>query len=158
MLVKIVEKNGRNWDELLDPVLMAYCHMLLGESPLFVCQRCKNSTCFRFLQSKIEELTLESEYGSELFCEIKRIRELAKQKVKKAQYSQKHQYDKGAKESRIEVEKLVMLKVDPKFKLNKDFHGPYQVHGETSTNARTQPNNKPDAEVICVSLQCLPQV
>jgi len=24
MLSKLVEKNGRNWDELLDPVLMAY--------------------------------------------------------------------------------------------------------------------------------------
>jgi len=24
MLLKLVEKNGRNWDKLLDPVLMAY--------------------------------------------------------------------------------------------------------------------------------------
>ena len=67
-------------------------------------------------------------------------------KIKKAQYSQKHQYDKGAKESRIEVGHV---------KLDRNFQGPYQVHGETSTSTRIQPINNPDAEVICASLQCL---
>ena len=48
-----------------------------------------------------------------------------------------------------------MLKVDPKFKLDRTFRGPYHVHGVTSTSARIQPINNPDAEVICVSLQHL---
>ena len=38
MLSKLVEKKGKNWDELLDLVLMAYCttlHSSIGESPFF---------------------------------------------------------------------------------------------------------------------------
>ena len=99
-----------------------------------------------FYRPGLKRLTLESEYERELFREMKRIRELARQKIKKAQDSQKHQYDKGAKESRIGVGDLVMLKVDPKFKLDRNFHGPYRVHGVTSTSARIQLINNPDLQ------------
>ena len=60
-------------------------------------------------------VTVESEYGRELFQELKRARELARQSIKNSQGSQKRQYDKHAKESGIKVGDLVMLKVDPKF-------------------------------------------
>ena len=50
---------------------------------------------------------------------------------------------------------MVMLKLDPKFKLDRNFRGPYRVHGVTSTTARIQLINNPDAEVVCVSLQHL---
>ena len=40
-------------------------------------------------------------------------------------------------------------------KLDRSNHGPYCVHGVTATSARIQPINKPDEEVICVSLQRL---
>ena len=48
-----------------------------------------------------------------------------------------------------------MLKVDPKFKFDRSYRGPYCVHGVTATSVRIQPINKPDEEVICVSLQRL---
>jgi len=54
-----------------------------------------------FYSPRLKLLTLESKYGRELFCELKRIRNLAKQKINRAQHSQKSQYDKGSKESRI---------------------------------------------------------
>ena len=54
----------------------------------------------------------ESEYGRELFQELKRIRETVRQQIKKAQTRQKEQYDKHSHEPVIKVDDLVMLKVD----------------------------------------------
>ena len=45
---------------------------------------------------------------------------------------------------------LVMLTVDPKFKLDLAFHGPYRVHQVTSTRACIQPVNQPDKEIFCI--------
>ena len=75
--------------------------------------------------SRPPAVVTEFEYGRELFQELKRIREIARQHIKKAQNSQKEQYDKHSKESAIKVGDLVMLKVDAKFKLDRSFHGPY---------------------------------
>ena len=86
---------------------------------------------------------------------MKSIRELARQHIKKAQVSQKKQYDKHSKEPVIRVGDFVMLKVDPKFKLDHSFQEPYQVHSVTGTCASIQPVNCPDKETIFVSLQRL---
>ena len=40
--------------------------------------------------------------------------------------------------------------MDPKFKLNRSFNGPFGVHSMTVTSAIIQPINKPDEEAICV--------
>ena len=106
MLSKLVEKNGKNWDELLDLVLMAYRttpHASTGESPFFLLygRDARIPSVLDFYSPRLKLLTLESKYGRELFCELKRIRNLAKQKINRAQHSQKSQYDKGSKESRI---------------------------------------------------------
>ena len=97
----------------------------------------------------------ESEYGRELFQELKRIREIARQHIKKAQTSQKEQYDKHSREPMITTGDLVMLKVDAKFKLDRSFRGPYRTHKVTLTCACIQPINSPDKEKIFVSLQRL---
>jgi len=136
---------------------MAYCttpHASTGESPFFILYG-RDARIPSVLGFYSPRLTVDSEYGRELFSELKRIREIAKQKIKKAQHSQKIQYDKGVKDSRIRKGDIMTLRVNPKFKLDRSFHGPYQVHGVTSTSARIQPMNKPDDELICVSLQCL---
>ena len=60
---------------------------------------------------------------------------------------------KRTKESKIREGDLVTyVKSRPKLRT---FRGPYQVHAVTSTSARIQPINKPDAMVNCVSLQRL---
>jgi len=96
--------------------------------------------------------TVESDYGRELFQELKKVRNLARQNIRKAQSSQKRQYDKRTKEPVIKVGDLVMLEVDSKFKA---FRGPHRVHKVTSTCACIQPNNRTDQEQIFVSLQRL---
>ena len=68
---------------------------------------------------------------------------------------QKDHYDKYVKDSQIEVDDLVMLKVEPVFKLDRTFCGPYRVHNVTSTCAGIQPINSPNEETIFVSLQRL---
>ena len=51
---------------------------------------------------------------------------------------------------------LVMLKVEPTFKLDRTFRGPYRVHDFTPTCALSiQPINSPNEETIFVSLQRL---
>ena len=85
----------------------------------------------------------QSEYGRELFKELKSIRQLARQHIKKAQVSPKKEYDKHSKEPVIRVGDLVMLKVDPKFKLDRSFQGPYRVHSVPATCASIQPVNCP---------------
>jgi len=77
-------------------------------------------------------VTLESEYGKEPFKGLKQVRALAKQSIAKAQNVQKQQYYKRVKESKISIGELVMLKVDPKFKLDRYFRGPYRVHNVTA--------------------------
>ena len=74
----------------------------------------------------------------------------------RAQSSQKSQYDKTAtSDLKIQDGDLVMLKVEPRFKLDRSFRGPYRVHRVTSTCAHIRLINQPDAELITVSLQRL---
>jgi len=85
-----------------------------------------------FYAPVIKYPTIESEYGRELFKELKQVRELARQNISKAQFGQKAQYDKSASEVKISEGDLVMLKVEPRFKLDRTFRGPYRVTGVTS--------------------------
>ena len=86
---------------------------------------------------------------------MKWIRQIVRQRIKKAQRLQKDQYDKHVKESQMEVGDLVMLKVEPTFKLDRTFCEPYTVHNVTSMCAGIQPINSPNEETIFVLLQHL---
>ena len=98
--------------------------------------------------------TVETDYGRSLFKELGQARQLARQNIVKAQSSQKHQYDKTASsDQEIQGGDLVMLRVEPCFKLDWPFRGPYRVHTVTSTFAHIKLINQPDAELITVSLQ-----
>ena len=71
---------------------------------------------------------LETEYAKELFQDLREARKLAQQNIKKAQHQQKKNYDKSAVEPTIKVDDLViMLKVEPRFKLDRTYKGPYRV-------------------------------
>ena len=160
MLVKLVEKMGKNWDKLLGAVLLAYRtspHSSTGETPFFLMygRDCRIPTGMDFYAPVMKHPTLESEYGKELFKELKQVREMAKQNIGRAQFGQKVQYDKSASEIKITEGDLAMLKVEPRFKLDRTFRGPYRVTGVTSTCATIVPINSPDGEVINVSLQRL---
>jgi len=161
MLVKLVERMGKNWDKLLGAVLLAYRtnpHSIsTGETPFFLLYgcHCRIPTGMDFYAPVMKHPTVESVYGRELFRELKQVREIARRNISRAQFGQKVQYDKSASEVKISEADLVMLKVEPRFKIDHTFRGPYHVTGVTSTCATIVPINTPDGEVINVSLQRL---
>ena len=112
-------------------------------------------TALNFFAPAVKCLTIETEYARELFQELKRARQLAKKSIQSAQGNQKKQYDRRAKDSSIHAGDLVMLKVEPRFKLDRGYKGPYRVNEVTLTNATIQMMNDPSAEPIHVSLQRL---
>ena len=135
----------------LGPVLMAYrttAQTSTGKSPFHLLYgrdaKLQYASALDFYTPRPPVITVASEYGRELFQEL-RIKELARQHIRKAQVSQKEQYDKHSKKPVIRAD-LVMLKVDPKFKLHHSFHGPYRVYSVTATCACIQPVNCPDKE------------
>ena len=72
-----------------------------------------------------------------------------------AQGNQKKQYDLRAQNSNIHAGDLVMLKVEPRFELDRGYKGLYGVNEVTTTNAAIQMMNDPTAEPLIVSLQRL---
>lgn len=161
MLTKLVESKGRNWDKLLGPVLLAYRttpHASSGETPFFLMygRDCRLPTGLDFYEPVVRAPTIESDYARELFTELKAARQLAKQSITKAQRTQKAMYDRKATDDiRIKEGDLVMLKVEPRFKLDRTFRGPYRVYTVTATCAQIRPIHKPDDDLITVSLQRL---
>jgi len=160
MLSKIVTRGGKDWDELLGPVLFAYRtvpHSSTGETPfsLLYGRDPRVPTSMNFYQPAKSLPVEESHYAKELFKELKHARQLAQKCIVKAQHSQKCHYDKRSKNSTIKSADLVMMKVEPKFRLDRSYHGPYRVLDVTPTNAIIQKVNDPNSENLNVSLQRL---
>ena len=160
MLSKVVSKGGKDWDECLGPALLAYRtapQASTGQSPFFLLygRDAQLPTSLNFFAPAVHCPTIETEYGRELFQELKKARQLAKKHIQKAQGNQKKQYDRRAQDSNIHVGDLVMLKVEPRFKLDRGFKGPFRVNEVTPTNGTIQMMNDPRAEPIVVSLQRL---
>ena len=112
-------------------------------------------TSLNFYQPVYSTPVLETEFAKELFQDLREARKLAQRNIKKAQHQQKQNYDKSAVEPTIKVDDLVMLKVEPRFKLDRTYKGPYRVMEVTSTNAVIRPVHDPLAEPWNVSLQRL---
>ena len=75
-----------------------------------------------------------------------------------AQQNQKHHYDKSSKESPIACADLVMMKVEPNFRLDRTYRGPYRVLDVTSTNSIIQKVNDPDSEKLMSLYRGYPSV
>ena len=161
MLTKLVEARGKNWDRLLGPVLLAYRttpHSSSGETPFFLMygRDCQLPTGLDFYVPPVSLPTVTTDYARELFGELKTARQLARQNIGKAQAAQKTRYDKAACGNiKVEEGDLVMLKVQPQFKLDRSFGGPYRVYTVTDTCAHIRPIDKPNDDLITVSLQRL---
>ena len=160
MLTKLVAKGGRNWDTLLGPVLFAYRttpHSSTGVSPFYLTYGRDPvlPTALDFHAPAVRYPVIETEYGKELAKELKQARQLAKKQIQSAQHSQKKFYDKRSKDVELKIGDRVMLKVEPQFKLDRLFKGPFVVKSLTSTNAVIQLQGDDNAEKIDVSRQRL---
>jgi len=96
---------------------------------------------------------IETEYGKELERKLKQARQLARQHIQLAQRSQKKFYDRSSKEIEVKVGDRVMLKVEPQFKLDRTFKGPFVIKSLSPTNAMIQVQGDCSAGVLNVSRQ-----
>ena len=97
---------------------------------------------------------VESEYGEALARELKEVREFARKNAKAAQRRQKSYYDRAVKNSGLKEGDLVMLKVQPKFKLDRKYKGPFVIKSITNTNAVIH-SKDPSHKEMNVSIQRL---
>ena len=158
MLAKLVENKGHDWDRLLGPVLFSYRttpHSSTTETPFFLLygRDAKLPSALDFYSPRPRTPVIYSEYGKTLFQELKQIRDMAKKSIQNAQKSQKKQYDKRSHPVTIKAGDTVFVKVQPKFKLDRNYHGPYRVYEATDTNVKVKPVSSPDAESRTISLQ-----
>ena len=158
MLSKLVVNKGRDWDQVLGPLLFVYRtmpHSSTGETPLFLLygRDAKLPSVLDFYSPRPKIPAIYSEYGKTLFQELKQIRDIARKNIQQAQISQKKQYDKGCHPVSVEVGDTVLVKVPLKFKLDRTYHGPYRVYEVTGTNVKVKPVSTPDVEPKTISLQ-----
>jgi len=159
MLTKLVSKGGSDWDTLLGPVLFAYRttpHTSSGESPFYLVygRDARIPSSVSFSAPIIKYSTLGTEYGQALFQELQSARNIAQRSIGKAQQSQKCNYDKKSTGSHLKGD-LCMLKVEPRFRLDRGFKGPFRIQSLTATNAVIKPMNDCNGKPINVSRQRL---
>ena len=79
-----------------------------------------------------------TDYGNALEEELEYAWTLAKKNLEASQKQQKKYYDKKAKSCEL---KVVMLKVQPNFKLDRQLQGPFKIVSQAATNAIIQEKN-----------------
>ena len=84
---------------------------------------------------------------------MKQARAIAKQNIEKKQKDQKKFYDKNTKHVKLKVGDLVMLKTEPRFRLDRSYKGPFKIKSLTCTNAVIQLKDDTNAEELNVSRQ-----
>ena len=139
MLAKELNKKGYDWDELLESVLMAYHttpHSSTGEAPFYLVygRDARLPTALNFNAPAVHYTTIATEYAKELAVRLKRARATAKDNIQRSQRDQKKYYDRNSKEFDLQVGNLVLLKVQPHFKLDSSYKESFTVQSLTSMN------------------------
>ena len=136
-------------------MLIEVRHILQPEKHRFLLygRDAKLPTALNFYSPHPKTPVIYSEYGKTLFKELKVICDIARENTQHAQSSQKRQYDKASCPVSTKIGDTVVVKTQPKFKLDRTFHGPFQVYKVTDTNVKVKPVTNPDAESRTLSLQ-----
>ena len=113
-----MNKKGRDWDELLGQVLMAYRttpHLSTEEAPFYLVygRNVCLPTALNFNAPAVHYPVVATEYANELAVELKRARAAAKNNIQRSQREQKKYYDRSFKEFDLQVEDLVLLRFNP---------------------------------------------
>ena len=132
-------------------------HSSTGEVPfyLFYGRDARLPTALDFKVPTVKYPIVATEYAKEVLRELKRARAVAKDNIQKAQNNQKRHYDHKSKERELKVGDLVMLKVQPRFKLDRCYKGPFTVESLIATNAVIKVRGDNSAEPWNVSRQRL---
>ena len=101
------------------------------------------STSLDFYHPCTIPAVVSTDYAKELWKEMKKARSVAHEMINPAQNHQKCSYDKKAKDPAFQEGDIVMLKVEPRYKLDHAFRGPYRVQSTTQTNAIIRPVSDP---------------
>ena len=108
MLAKVVTQKGRDWDELLGPVLLAYRttpHSSTGEAPFYLVHgrdACL-PTVLDFNAPTVRYPIVATEYAKELSLQLKKARAVAKENIERSQKEQKKYYDRRSKECELQI-------------------------------------------------------
>ena len=142
MLSKLIRKKGRDWDDLSGSVLLAYLttpHSVTGEAPFlnyFVYgQDAKLPSALSFCQPVVKYPVVASDFAKELVEELREARAIVRKSVRKGQAEQKRNYNHKARDSELQVGDLVIMKVQPCFRLERSYKGPFKNKSLTATNA-----------------------
>ena len=117
---------------MLGAVLFAYRstpHQSTDETRFYLVHGREHNfpTALNFQVSMSKFPNVETDYGVALEKEFKFAQTLAKRNLEASQKQQKKNYDKKAKNCKLKAGDLVMLKVQPKFKLDRQFQGPFNI-------------------------------
>ena len=132
-------------------------HSTIGGAPFYLVNG-RDARLQTALDSKVPTVKypiVATEYAKEVSKELKRARAVAKDNIQKAQKNQKRHYDRKSKDYELKAGDLVMLKVQPCFKLDRCYKGPFTVESLTATNAVIKVRGDSSAEPWNVSRQCL---
>jgi len=88
---------------------------------------------------------------------LKQACKIAKQTIGIKQREQKRYYDQKSREVKLKVRDLIMLKTEPRFKLDRSFKEPFIVRSlsSSSTNAMIHLKDESAAELLNVLRQWL---
>ena len=158
MISKVAQSSGRDWDCHFPYLLFAYrvsVHESTKESPFYLLYgrdpRLPSEAILN--QPSSPYIVDSSDYSVELTSSLSSAWALAREKIQIAQFNQKKQYDKRAKEHRFQVGDRVMIHMPSTvtgkaWKLAHPFHGPYRVLNVTPTNVEAWLVDQPDADSI----------
>ena len=165
MLAKMVERDGKDWDQQLPFVPFAYRasqQQSTLESPFFLLYG--RDPCLPTQTVMVANKTRQhwhlKEYGADLAFRTAEAWDLARKCIGKAQKKQKEYYDRRAKPPRFRVGDRVFLfkpadKSGPLRKFARPYHGPYRVVEMDCNTAQIRHVDKPEGDTMLVALDHL---
>ncbi len=161
MLSKRVERNGKDWEAQLPFVLFAYRASLqesTRESPFFLMygRDPRLPTELAMEPAKTRSFVDLDTYKGQVVSGLSEAWELARVHVKRAQKSQKAQYDRRTKVPKFSVGDRVFVlmpgaKSGKAYKFARPFHGPYRITAQYEAGVEVRPVDRPQAQPIRVA-------
>ena len=162
MLSKSAESNVSDWDERSPFVLFAYrasTQESTKESPFYLLYgRDPQLPTSEMLEPQVDRISYNlDDYKSEMVRHTSEAWKLAKDNVKRAQKSQKKQYDKTVHEHKVKQGDRVFVympsaKKGKAHKLARPFHEPYRVVETVENGVMVTPIDRPQETPICVAM------